>query len=239
MDTAVCHPDDISYLHISSRWLRWSWFLIRMSYDNVTMSSGSHTLPFLSHPDKITNFDFSQNTVVLQRFRKWVIRYFTHVNENDTHTFCNTCFQQKMFQFVSDFHLDLFLIVRSTISQHEHCLMSTFPIAVIHMMGTWRLSKHMKIHNGSQPYWTFWLHAVPNSYLNTNKYFPLVSHFWCMFFFKTNKPNPSDWYQSDRDSSVGLRLTRYLSGIRFVAVKGCCLRLCQFWADISWAMGAM
>ena len=110
-----------------------------------------------------------------------MLRYFTCVNENDTHTFCNTCFQEKMFRFRSDFHLDLFIIVRSTISQHEHCLVSDFPTAVIHMMSTRRYSKHMKIHNGSRPYRTFWLHAVPNSYRYTKKHFPLVSHFSCIF----------------------------------------------------------
>ena len=49
MYTAVCHADNISYHHMSSGWLSWSWYLIRMSYDNVIMSSGWHTLPFLSH----------------------------------------------------------------------------------------------------------------------------------------------------------------------------------------------
>ena len=58
MDTAACHRDDISYHYMSSRWLSWSWYLIRMSNDNVIMSSRWHTLPFLSHPDVIANFDF-------------------------------------------------------------------------------------------------------------------------------------------------------------------------------------
>ena len=46
-----------------------NWYLIRMSYDNVIMSSGWHTLPFLSHPDEIVNFDFPHHAVALQRFR--------------------------------------------------------------------------------------------------------------------------------------------------------------------------
>ena len=32
------------------------------------MSSGWHTLPFLSHPDEIANFEFSQHAVALQHF---------------------------------------------------------------------------------------------------------------------------------------------------------------------------
>ena len=69
LDAAVCHPDDISKHHMSSGWLSRNWYLIRMSYDNVIMSSGWHTLPFLSHPDEIANFDFPQHAVALQRFR--------------------------------------------------------------------------------------------------------------------------------------------------------------------------
>ena len=69
MDTALCHPDDISYHHMSCGWLRWHWSLIRISYDNVIMSSGWHAFPFLSHPDEIANFDFPQHAVAFQRFR--------------------------------------------------------------------------------------------------------------------------------------------------------------------------
>ena len=69
LDTAVCHPDDMSYHHMSSGWLSRNWYLIRMSYDNVIMPSGWHTLPFLSHPDEIANFGFPQHAVALQRFR--------------------------------------------------------------------------------------------------------------------------------------------------------------------------
>ena len=68
-DTAVCHPDDISYHYMLSGWLSWNWYLIRMSYDNVILSSGWHTLPFLSHPDEIANFDFPQHAVAFQHFR--------------------------------------------------------------------------------------------------------------------------------------------------------------------------
>ena len=67
--TATSHPDDISYRHMSFGWLSRNWYLIRMSHDNVIMSSGWHTLPFLSHPDEIANFDFSHHAVALQRFR--------------------------------------------------------------------------------------------------------------------------------------------------------------------------
>ena len=42
-----------------------------MSYGNVIMSSGWDTLPFLSHPDEIANFDFPQHAVALQRFRTY------------------------------------------------------------------------------------------------------------------------------------------------------------------------
>ena len=71
LDTAVCHPDDISYHRMSSGWLNRNWYLIRMSYDNVIMSSGWHRLPFLSHPDEIANFDFPHHAVALQRFRSF------------------------------------------------------------------------------------------------------------------------------------------------------------------------
>ena len=121
-----------------------------------------------------------------------MLRYFTCVNENDTHTFCNTCFQEKMLRFFSDFHLDLFLIVWSTISQYEHCLASAF-------------SKHIKIHNGSQPYGTFWLHAIPNSYLYTKKYIPPVSHFSCIFFLSK---------QTRQIHRIDIRVTGALPWIR-------------------------
>ena len=55
--------------HISSGWLSRNWYIIRMSYNNVIMSSGWHTLPLLSHPDEIANFDFPQHAMALQRFR--------------------------------------------------------------------------------------------------------------------------------------------------------------------------
>ena len=55
------------HCHLPSGWLSWSWNLIRMSYDNVIMSPGWHALPFLSHPDDIANFDFSQHTVAPER----------------------------------------------------------------------------------------------------------------------------------------------------------------------------
>ena len=55
----LCHPDDL---------LNWGWYLTRMSYGIVIMSSGSDTLPFLSHPDEIAIFDFPQHAVALQRF---------------------------------------------------------------------------------------------------------------------------------------------------------------------------
>ena len=71
LDTAVCHPDDISYHRMSSGRLSRNWYLIRMSYDNVIMSSGWHRLPFLSHPDEIANFDFPHDAVALQRFRNF------------------------------------------------------------------------------------------------------------------------------------------------------------------------
>ena len=85
LDTAVCHPDDISYHHMSSGSLSRNWYLIRMSYDNVIMSSGWHTLPFLSHPDEIANFDFPQHAVALQRFRTYLCLHMI------TKTQCNMC----------------------------------------------------------------------------------------------------------------------------------------------------
>ena len=41
---------------MSSGWLSRNRYLLRMSYDNVIMSSGWHRLPFLSHPDEIVRF---------------------------------------------------------------------------------------------------------------------------------------------------------------------------------------
>ena len=74
-DVALCHPDDItSFESKSSGWvsswsyliwmtcgpcimssgsLSWCWYLIRMSYDTFSMSSGWHALQLLSHPDDI------------------------------------------------------------------------------------------------------------------------------------------------------------------------------------------
>ena len=66
---SLCHPDYILLHFMSSGWLNGGWFLIRMSYGNVIISSGWDTLPFLSHPDGIANFDFPQHAVALQRFR--------------------------------------------------------------------------------------------------------------------------------------------------------------------------
>ena len=69
---SLCHPDDLLFHFMSSGWLNWGWFLIRMSYGNVIMSSGWDTLPFLSHPDEIANFDFPHHAVALQRFRTFI-----------------------------------------------------------------------------------------------------------------------------------------------------------------------
>ena len=55
---------------MSSRWLNWGWYLTRMSYGNIIMSSGWDAFPFLSRPGEIANFDFSQHMVALQYFRK-------------------------------------------------------------------------------------------------------------------------------------------------------------------------
>ena len=75
---SLCHPDDI--LHFMSS--GWGWFLIRISYDNVVMSSGWHRLPFLSHLDEIANFDFPHHAVALQRFRT----FQTHHRQNITYS---------------------------------------------------------------------------------------------------------------------------------------------------------
>ena len=75
----ICHPDDILFRLMSPRWLNWGWYLIRMGYGNVILSSGWDILPFLSHTDDITNFNFSQHAVALQRFRISVLH---HVRNN-------------------------------------------------------------------------------------------------------------------------------------------------------------
>ena len=104
LDTAICHPDDISYHRMSSGWLSRNWYLIRMSYDNVIMSSGWHRLPFLSHPDEIANFDFPHHAVALQRFRTcqhvpkqsyvvWVeIPSLYEYMDGIMPTFCKSCY---------------------------------------------------------------------------------------------------------------------------------------------------
>ena len=76
---SLCHPGDIHDYHLmSSGWLTWCCYLIRMSYGNIIMSSGWHTLLFLSHPDKIANFDFSQHVMALQRFCSLSAHYQEH-----------------------------------------------------------------------------------------------------------------------------------------------------------------
>ena len=55
----LCHPDDLTEVGFPSGWVTAMFF----------MSSGWDTLPFLSHPDEIANFDFPQHAVALQRFR--------------------------------------------------------------------------------------------------------------------------------------------------------------------------
>ena len=64
---------------MSSGRLSRNWYLIRMSYDKVIMSSRWHRLPFLSHPDGIANFDFPHHAVALQRFRT------LHISWRSTH----------------------------------------------------------------------------------------------------------------------------------------------------------
>ena len=71
MANSLCHPDDILFHFMSSGWLNWGWFHIRMSYGNVIMLSGWDTLPFLTHPDEIANFDFPHHAVALRRFRTY------------------------------------------------------------------------------------------------------------------------------------------------------------------------
>ena len=66
---SLCHPDDMLFHLMSFGWLNWGWYLIRMSYGNFIMSTGWDTLPFLSHPDEIANFDFPQYAVAPQCFR--------------------------------------------------------------------------------------------------------------------------------------------------------------------------
>ena len=99
---SLCHQDDILFHFMSSGWLNWGWFLIRMSYGNVIMSSGWDTLPFLSHPDEIANFDFPQHAVALQRFRIYTIKQMrnviqkyrcltdAHMRHTQTHTHTHT-----------------------------------------------------------------------------------------------------------------------------------------------------
>ena len=60
----ICHLDDLADIVISSRGV------MRLL---IIMSSGWHTLPFLSHPDEIANFDFPQHAVALQRLRTFVL----------------------------------------------------------------------------------------------------------------------------------------------------------------------
>ena len=99
-DIVLSHPDDITssgwvsswsylirmtygYCSTSSSWhiirqyiIRMTyrnWYIIRMCHNNVIMSSGWHTLPFLSHPDEITNFDFPQHAVALASAVRWSV----------------------------------------------------------------------------------------------------------------------------------------------------------------------
>ena len=70
-ENSLCHPDYIPFYRMSSERLNWGWYLIRMNYGNVIMAPGWDTLLFLSHLGEMANFDFSQHTVALQRFRSF------------------------------------------------------------------------------------------------------------------------------------------------------------------------
>ena len=56
---SVCHSGDILFYLMSSGRLNWSWYLIRMSYSNVNMSSGWDTRTFWRHHD----FGFPQHAL--------------------------------------------------------------------------------------------------------------------------------------------------------------------------------
>ena len=47
---------------MSSGWLNWSWYLTRMSYGNVIMSSGWDAFPFLSRPRMRQQISIFHNT---------------------------------------------------------------------------------------------------------------------------------------------------------------------------------
>ena len=78
---SLCHRDHTPFHLMSSGWLNWGWYLIWMSNGNVIMSSGWDTLPFLSHPDDITNFDFSQRAVARQRFRSNAVHRLWNIGQ--------------------------------------------------------------------------------------------------------------------------------------------------------------
>ena len=49
MTNSLCHSNDIPFYPRSSIWLNWGWYLIRVNYGKVIMSSGWDTYNFLSH----------------------------------------------------------------------------------------------------------------------------------------------------------------------------------------------
>ena len=56
LTNAGCHPDDIAnVIPKSSGCLSYYQYFSRMTYGRCIMSSGWHTLPFLSHPDEIAS----------------------------------------------------------------------------------------------------------------------------------------------------------------------------------------
>ena len=136
---SLCHPDDILFHFMSSGWLNGGWFLIRMSYGNVIMSSGWDTLPFVSHPDEIANFDFPQHAVALQRFRSTMLS-LRRVSAGQWRTEKTSLKPSSMDGFLINHKKLLQLLSSVTNYRSVECNMQVFYIVFFLLISTWLYS---------------------------------------------------------------------------------------------------
>ena len=142
MIDALCHPGDLPGVGISSEWVTAnSWWhhqyssIVRHPDDLTkvgissgwyTIPSGWDTLPFLSHPDEIENFDFPQHAVVLQRFRidTRTPLYRDHINFNNLRMLnvklCLVYPSYNLFFHVFCFVLFCFIFYEVCVSRQTH-----------------------------------------------------------------------------------------------------------------------
>ena len=83
---SLCHPDDKLFHFMSSGWLNWGWFLIRMSYGNVIMSSGWDSKFLFSTPrGGPSALPYFRTFLVVTRYyfvitsKKWTISFLERI----------------------------------------------------------------------------------------------------------------------------------------------------------------